>query len=854
MSSSQFKGKQSLVEKVDMRALQVIRDNFAEVFERMGKKIKIQGKEDGVYRYVSDLKQAETLIESFYLAKKKSSIVNYKFTGKLDYGRRFHCTPSLQECPRPIRHAVAKSLYYDIDIKNAHPVFLFNLCEKMDFPHPILKTYVKGDREGFLKTLYGVKFSRKVEESDDTITMEEVEVSSRDDAKALFLSILNGGGSGKTGNENLDDFYKQQQLFLKTFYEQPENDKYKKRAEKAYKASPKQWDNRKGSALNYYLCEVENNVLTVMEEFLQSQKVNYGTFCFDGLMIYRKDVKDLPLLLEGMEAFVSDKMGFSVTITSKEMDEDVDLTGLRVKDDDDDDDTEFKEIPWEEDLEYNHSKVIHYCDTFRSKKAGALEELRRRIYEYMDHFFCTIESSQQYVIREVFHRINGRRLKKYYTALRDWRAYCKDKTIYSKFLKGEDGRPLMVFNMEFYLGHFERRKYPSLGFYPKLDADVPFYNTFTGFHYYDDGKPIDEEAIKPFLDHIYYRWCKGNQVNYMYTLKLFALWLQKPHIKSRVALIVRSDEEGAGKGIIFNYFSKIMGAYDTETGAMGCWRQVHDADKILGKFNAMLEGACVLWLDEAMWAGDKKNVGKLLGLITEPSITVERKGFDPYVCQSYMNMVMTSNSEWVVPASSSSRRYFVLDIDNSLAGVQTKETSAYFNKLASVPVQDLANFFFRLDISSFIPQEIPQTEALLEQKLITMPSSHRWILDMMSNNSVWSSYMGDGLPKDEIFHCYAEWCKQNNEYKCEQNNVFWRQISKLFGKIGFRRRVAGDRVHMCSFPPFEQSVELFANVYRTDKKWVLNEIGRDDEEEEIEIEAVIQDQREDEDVLEIEVM
>lgn len=846
-----------MVEKVDMRALQVIHDNFVEVFERMGKKIKFQSKEDGVYRYVTDLKQAETLIESFLLAKKKTNIVNYKFTGKIDYGRRFHCSPSLQECPRPIRHAISKDIYYDIDIKNAHPVFLYNLCEKMDFPHPILKTYVQGDREGFLKTLYGLKFSRKVEESDDTITMEEVEVSGRDDAKALFLSILNGGGSGKTGNESMDDFYKQQQLFLKTFYDLPDNDKYKKRAEKAYKSSGKQWDNRKGSALNYYLCEVENIVLTAMEEFLVSQKVGYGTLCYDGLMIYRKDVKDLPLLLEGMEAFVTDKIGFPITITSKEMEEDVDLTGLRVKDDDDEDDIELKELSWSEDLEYNHPKVIKYCDTFRSKKPGLVEALRRRIYDYMDHFFCTIEGSQQFVIREVFHLVNGRRLKKYYVPMKDWRAYCKDKTIFSKFVKGDDGKPLMLFNMEYYLFHFERRKYPSIGFLPQLNADVNFYNSFSGFHFYDDGKTVNEEALRPFLDHIFTRWCKRNQASYLYTLKLFALWLQKPHVKSRVALVVRSDDEGAGKGIIFSYFAKIMGAYDPDSGAMGCWRQVHDADKIFGKFNSILEGACVLWLDEAMWAGDKKNVGKLLGMITEPSLTIERKGFDSYTCQSYMNMAMTSNSNWVVPASSSSRRFFVLDVDNSLAGVQTTESTSYFNKLASVPVQDLANYFFRLDISDFNPQMIPQTEALLEQKLMSMPSSHRWLLDMMAKDEVWSSYV-EGLPKEEIFRCYMDWCKENNEFRCEQNNMFWRQITKLFGKVDSRLRVSGDRVRMCTFPAFKESVTMFASIYRTDEKWVLNEIGVEEEEEELIIEThqddeelVIETHQEEELVIEI---
>lgn len=257
-----------------------------------------------------------------------------------------------------------------------------------------------------------------------------------------------------------------------------------------------------------------------------------------------------------------------------------------------------------------------------------------------------------------------------------------------------------------------------------------------------------------------------------------------------------------------------------------------------------------------MWAGDKKNVGKLLGMITEPSLTIERKGFDSYTCQSYMNMAMTSNSNWVVPASSSSRRFFVLDVDNSLAGVQTTESTSYFNKLASVPVQDLANYFFRLDISDFNPQMIPQTEALLEQKLMSMPSSHRWLLDMMAKDEVWSSYV-EGLPKEEIFRCYMDWCKENNEFRCEQNNMFWRQITKLFGKVDSRLRVSGDRVRMCTFPAFKESVTMFASIYRTDEKWVLNEIGVEEEEEELIIEThqdeelVIETHQEEELVIEI---
>ncbi len=864
---SAFKGKMSLIEKVDLKALQTIVDNFPEVFERMGKRLKVQSKDNPVlYRQITDLRQAETLMKDFYLSKKKSPVVTYKYIGKLDYGRRFHCSPSLQECPRPIRHAISKDIYYDLDIKNAHPVFLYQLCETMDFPHPVLKAYVKGDREGFLQSMFGIKFDRKVEESDDTITMEEVTISSRDEAKALFLSILNGGGSGKTGNELLDDFYKQQQIFLKTFYESPEFSKYKLRAEKVYKAGKRPWDNRKGSALNYYLCEIEDNVLTHMEEFLQSQNVSYGTLCFDGLMVYRKDVKDLPLLLESMSDFVKDKMGYPITITSKEMEEDVDLDGLRPNDEEKQDElpeSEFPEIEWAEDLEYNHSRVMNYCFTFEKFCVNIhnLKTLQKRIYEYMDHFFATIEGNQQFPLRMVFHIVNGRRVRKNFIRMRDsWKAYCADKTIISQKTRGDNGKPVVLFMMESYLSYFNRKKYSRFGYVPST-KEQPFFNTFTGFTYLDDGKELEMEKIRPFLDHVRKVICRNDEKCYLHFIKHIARLLQRPEIRSRIAVVIRSDGEGAGKGIILSLIGSLMGIYDQDTGAMGCFREIHDMEKIFGRFNGMLEGAQVIWCDEAFWAGDKKAYGKLLGLITEDTITIENKGYEPYVCQNYVNLFMTSNSDWVAPASAKSRRFFVLDADNVYSGVANKESIEYFTKIAKTDKQTLANFFYRLDISDFDPTLIPQTEALFQQKKLSMTSPVEWAMNLLGDDLTWNDYV-EGVRKEDVYDHYTNWCSRTKAYKTEPANVFWKHLKNIFGETSKRVLRSGDRYWVAIFPAHDKAMEQFCEAYKMELSDLKRELGfeepegpdqREEDELVIELESEGPDQSEEDDELVIEL-
>ncbi len=326
----EIKGMMTLTERVDMKALRIIRDNFEEIFNRLGKNIKIQGK-DLTYKQVKDYKQAYTVINEFYKAKEKSEQVKYKFSGRITYGRRFHASPSLQECPRPIRHAISKDIYYDLDIKNAHPLFLLQKCYSYGFSHPVLKEYVEGDREGFLKTLFGLKVKKIEEESNGEIRWIDHTISSRDDAKAYFLQILNGGGNGKTGNIELDQFYNRQREFLRFFFNRPEHDKYRLRSINAQKN--KKWDNKEGSALNYYLCEIENIVLTHMEHILQNEKVDYGTLCYDGLMIYRDCVKDIATLIKKIQVYISEKMGFQINLSVKDMDEGVDLSGLSIKED-----------------------------------------------------------------------------------------------------------------------------------------------------------------------------------------------------------------------------------------------------------------------------------------------------------------------------------------------------------------------------------------------------------------------------------------------------------------------------------------------------------------------------------------
>ena len=114
-------GELVLDEEVDMKALRIIRDNFSEVYKRMGE-FWVLNTKTNEYEETGE-KTALTIINELYHAKLKSNKVEYHYACRLKSGRRF-AKNSLQGLSRKLRHTIAKKIYYDIDIVNAHPTFL----------------------------------------------------------------------------------------------------------------------------------------------------------------------------------------------------------------------------------------------------------------------------------------------------------------------------------------------------------------------------------------------------------------------------------------------------------------------------------------------------------------------------------------------------------------------------------------------------------------------------------------------------------------------------------------------------------------------------------------------------------
>ena len=168
-----------------------------------------------------------------------------------------------------------------------------------------------------------------------------------------------------------------------------------------------------------------------------------------------------------------------------------------------------------------------------------------------------------------------------------------------------------------------RRQYMRRGilFEPggKLDIADDMLNLWRGFAI--EPKQGDWLLLRKHLRNVI---CSENETHFDYLIRWMALAVQSPSEPIGVAVAFRGAQ-GAGKGVVARTLGKIFGKH---------FAHITNSEQLTGRFNASLATSCLVFLDEALWAGDKKGEGVLKALITEPRLQLEAKFRDPVMFKS----------------------------------------------------------------------------------------------------------------------------------------------------------------------------------------------------------------------------
>jgi len=298
------------------------------------------------------------------------------------------------------------------------------------------------------------------------------------------------------------------------------------------------------------------------------------------------------------------------------------------------------------------------------------------------------------------------------------------------------GRGELVFEdkpaAELWLRHKDCRKYDRVVFNPaKAGHTEDAFNLFQGL-------PIEPAKSNWSLmqDHILNVIASGNQEHYEYILDWMAYPLQNLGKRRPGVCLCMTGAQGTGKGIFAHFYGRLFGKHFNHILSQGGFTD---------KFNYSLATAIMVFIDEAIWAGDKTQAGRLKGMLTEPTLEIEMKFKDKFKVDNHLWVMIASNHEWHAPVEITDRRFASFEVSDRRRG-----DKAYFDAIAKQMenggLEGMLFDLLRRDLSQVNLMNIPETEARMRQKIHTLDPEPAFILHILMEGS----QDGEQEWKDEI--------------------------------------------------------------------------------------------------------
>ena len=559
-----------------------------------------------------------------------TNIINVSYKQNNNIGRYFaKGSLSLQTLPREIRQTIASDYYYDIDIKNCHPVLLKQYAKANKLTCNYIKLYIK-HRDDLLKeyaTLYKVN---------------------KDAVKKSFLSILNGGKTflNMKGTE-MPQFvqeFKNEVINIQHYIFENEPI-YKKlgiaNAKKKQEANNYKTSNELGSTMNIMLCDIENKILQSMIKYLINNGIiedDIIVMVFDGLMIPKTlKLGTIDEILAALERVVYEEVDYKINLDVKPMEDIIN-------------------VPNDYKIRPNKNKKELYVEDYDKMKKdfeqNVFKILRPISYGIIDNTgeFYKPLSRQQLI--DTYENLLITKIKK------------------SKSEKHEDEKIEVLFVKE-WLRDKEIRTYDKIDFLPMIEAPPNIFNIFNGYQIeketikFDETLNVEDSYI---YKHIKTILCNNNDDIFNYFTNVLSRLLKDPSNLTRTAEIFKSVQ-GTGKDIFFDWLGKdILGhKYYIKTDK---------PEKIFGRFNTSLEYKILLVINETNGKDTYSLNENIKAIITDTSYQIERKGDDPYELTNCTHLCFLTNNENSIKIEPNERRMAAFECYNKLAN-----NKIYFDNL-----------------------------------------------------------------------------------------------------------------------------------------------------------------------------
>ena len=314
---------------------------------------------------------------------------------------------------------------------------------------------------------------------------------------------------------------------------------------------------------------------------------------------------------------------------------------------------------------------------------------------------------------------------------------------------------------EIWREHPKKRTFRTVVFAPPpCPANPKDYNLWTGFAVAPlappEGADVQKwvkEQVTPkcyrYLELIHDVICSGNSDHYEYLLNLLALTVQQPGVPSEIAVSMKG-EQGTGKGTFVRNFGKLFGRH---------YAHLDKTEHLAGKFNVALSGKVVIFADEAFFAGDKRDLGALKRLISEPTLAIERKGIDVIEEPNFVHLFMATNEDFSHQAGFNERRFFTVHVSDAHL-----QDHAYFAsilaELQAGGYEALLTLLRQRPVTHDQVRKVPRTDELRVQQELSLPPEMKWWHGRLYHGELGQD---GGWPEmiapAEVYADYIRWCE-----------------------------------------------------------------------------------------------
>ena len=201
-----------------------------------------------------------------------------------------------------------------------------------------------------------------------------------------------------------------------------------------------------------------------------------------------------------------------------------------------------------------------------------------------------------------------------------------------------------------------QRTYSRIVFSPSNDHNSDEYNRFKGWRVNELMLPTyRQELVDDVLTLISTKLCDNDMDFYKYLLQWYAHILQRPGERTRVCPIIKSVQ-GIGKNMVSDFIGKkILGSrYYLATAT---------SSDIIGNFNGQMEDKILIIWDETAQKETWEMMGRIKELITNDTITVQKK---------YVNSCTMTNRINIMSFTNVGCPFLIEHTDRRFCGIETK--------------------------------------------------------------------------------------------------------------------------------------------------------------------------------------